>query len=319
MSSRVLELTAEPIGPTGDPAELGEGPLWLGGERVSWVDILGGRVFDGRLTGAAEEPRTDAAPPAAATLTVASVYDAGRHVGAAVPVAGGDGWLLAAAQGFAHLRADGTVAELAQPARDERTPGGSAVRMNDAKCDPAGRLWAGTMAYDAAPGAGALWCVDLDGSVRAVRRGLTIANGLGWSLDGRTIFFVDSEPGVVWSAPFDVDAGALGEPRPLIEAFPPGGVPDGLCVDDDGTLWIACWGAGVVQRHAPGDGRVLARVRVAARQPSSCCIADGTLLVTSAWEGLERPGPADGRLFACAVGATAPPATRFAGTLPGAA
>lgn len=256
MSARVAELAAEPLDGAGAPAELGEGPLWLGGERVTWVDILGGRVFEGRLAAAAD------AGIAAAALSVSAVHDVGRHVGAAVPVEGGDGWLLAAAQGFAHLHSDGTVAELAQPVRGERTSGGSRVRMNDAKCDPAGRLWAGTMAYDTTPGAGTLLCVDLDGSVRAVRRGLTIANGLGWSPDGRTIFFVDSEPGVVWSAPFDVDGGSLGVPRAVVETFPSGGVPDGMCVDDDGALWIAYWGAGVVQRHAPDDGRVLARVRV---------------------------------------------------------
>ncbi|HEY4277635.1 MAG TPA: SMP-30/gluconolactonase/LRE family protein [Conexibacter sp.] len=297
----VEQLTAEPLDSPLEPMELGEGPLWLGGERVSWVDISAGRVFDGRV---AEQ-----------AVQLAAVHEVGGDVGAAIPLPDGAGWILAADQGFARLALDGTATQLAQP---ELALHGRSVRMNDAKADPRGRLWAGSKAHDDTPGAGTLWRVDLDGDVTAVRSGFTITNGIGWSPDGATMYVIDSVPGVVWSHPYDLDSGGIGRASALIDAgWPPGAAPDGLCVDDDGALWIACWGGGVVQRHAP-DGRLLARVAVAAGQPSSCCLAGDTLLITTAAMSLDPRQPGDGRLFACHVGAGvgAPAATPFRGALP---
>jgi sugar lactone lactonase YvrE len=280
--------------------ELGEGPLWLADGRLMWVDILAGTVL------VADEH-----------AAVSRRYDTGLHVGAALPLAdSGDGWLLAAGPGFAHLAADGTVRVLAEPERDQRR----AVRLNDGKCDPAGRLWAGSMAYDESPGAGSLFRVDLDGTVTRVLRGRQVSNGLDWSPDGRTIYYADSGHGVLYRAPYDVERGEIGALEPLVVPAPGDGAPDGLTVDAEGMVWVAFWGGAAVRRYDP-SGRLLEEVRTGAPQTTSCCLggADGrTLFITTAAIGLgpERLTPTSGRLLATRVDVPGPPARAFRGALP---
>ena len=99
--------------------------------------------------------------------------------------------------------------------------------MNDGACDPQGRFWAGTMAYDESPGAGALYRLELDGSCTTVLTGLTIANGIGWSPDGTTMYLNDSGTGCVETFRFDGASGAITNRRTLVEATSPGSCPTG--------------------------------------------------------------------------------------------
>ena len=106
--------------------------------------------------------------------------------------------------------------ELAQP-----EAGRTEVRMNDGACDPQGRFWAGTMAYDESPAAGALYRLELDGSCTTVLTGLTIANGIGWSTDGSTMYLNDSGTGCLYSFRFDSDNGAITNRRTLMRSDRP--------------------------------------------------------------------------------------------------
>ncbi|MFL6130361.1 MAG: SMP-30/gluconolactonase/LRE family protein [Mycobacteriales bacterium] len=290
-------------------AELGEGARWDAdaGELI-WVDIVAGV-----LRRAVED--------GGALRTVATVM-VGEPLGAAAPVASParghrpGGWLLAAGRGFRHLDPGGQVTTLLDTEPD-------GVRMNDAACDPQGRFWAGSMAADPmspdqGAGRGRLLRCDPDGSVHVVLPHSTIANGLGWSPDGRTVYHADSGPGVVTAYPVHPATGALGPGERLIE--PDRGVPDGLTVDDEGALWVAVHGAGEVRRYSPA-GEPLAVIRLPVSQPTSVAIGGASgrrLFVTTAWEHLEHPEPDAGRVFAVDdVGVTAPPVRAFRGTLPG--
>jgi sugar lactone lactonase YvrE len=185
--------------------------------------------------------------------------------------------------------------------------------MNDAACDPVGRFWAGSMAYDSREGAGSLHRVDLDGTITTVLTELTISNGLGWSPDGRTMYLNDSGPTVTWAFDYDVDTGVPSNRRVL--AHHDHGVCDGLTVDDDGCLWVALWGGSAVDRIAP-DGRRLRRIDVAARQPSDCCLVGTHLIITTARHEPTAPTDDDGRLYIADVGISGPPMRPFAGRLP---
>lgn len=288
-----------------DVHEIAEGPCWRGDE-LTWVDVfratfLAGEVRDGAL---AITRRLDLPGPVSAALPLERPED---------------GWLLAADTGFAHLRPDGTMTRLAQPEAAER----GVVRMNDAKCDPLGRLWAGSMGYDEAPNRGSLFCVDLDGGVRRVLdHTQQVANGLGWSPDGRTFYFNDSGHGVVSRAEYDLDRGLIGPLEPLVTPAPEEGTPDGLAVDEEGCLWVALWRGSAVQRYAP-DGRLLERVDVAAHHTTSCCLGGAdrrTLFITTAAVGLTdeqlAAQPDSGRLFATEVAVAGPEAVPFRGALP---
>ncbi|GAA0923369.1 SMP-30/gluconolactonase/LRE family protein [Nonomuraea longicatena] len=274
MIARMRELTAEVA--ARPEALLGEAPLWdAAHDCLVWTDILAGRVH----------------------LTSGRTYEVGTEVGAALPAEGG-GWLLAVRDGFATLDEDGTLTPLL-----DFVPAG--MRCNDAKCDPAGRAWAGTVARGEQPVTGGLHRLDPGpGVTRVLDTGL--ANGLGWSPDGGTMWFADTLTGVITG--YGYDDGELGPVRARLAIDREEGWPDGLCVDADGCLWIGLWGAGQVRRHTP-DGRLDTVVRVPASRVTSCAFVGSALYVTTARVGLADPGPLDGALFAVETATQAPPAT----------
>ena len=296
-------ITAEPLL---DAFEIAEGPCWRGGE-LTWVDVLRGTVLVGEADGGA--------------LRMTGRFEVPGPVSAALPLERPeDGWLLAAGSGFARLARDGTLTTLAQPEAAEQ----GVVRMNDAKCDPLGRLWAGSMGYDEAPGRGSLFRVDLDGSVtRVLDHTQQVSNGMGWSPDGRTFYYNDSGHGILSRAEYDLDRGLIGPLEPLVTFAPEEeATPDGLTVDDEGCLWVALWRGSAVHRYDP-SGRLLERVAVPARHTTSCCLGDAgrsTLFITTAALGLTdeqlAAQPDSGRLFAAEVGVSGPETVPFRGALP---
>jgi sugar lactone lactonase YvrE len=270
--------------------DLGEGPMWHPERRlVSWVELYAGRVnwlgLGGRAAGSVE---------------------VGKRVGAAVP--GVDGTLaLAADEGFARLREDGSY-ELLAPVE----PAAADSFMNDGKCDASGRFWAGTVGVRedglAADGAGALYCLEPDGSVRRVLSGVSLSNGMDWSPDGLTFYFIDSRLSSIDAFAFDVSSGELGDRRPIELGLPAGAFADGMCVDSDGCLWAAIWGTGEVRRYTP-SGRLDSVVPVPVTQPTSCVFAGDdldVLVITSARRTLSEARlenePHAGGVFACRPG-----------------
>jgi sugar lactone lactonase YvrE len=282
-------------------AELGERPFWDAAvDALMWVDILAGQLHRYR-------------PGSGDSV----VHTAGVAVGAAAPRAGG-GYVLAAADGFRLVDASGQAA-----GGPWRPPGMLAdLRFNDGVCDPAGRFWAGTVAGDRRAGAGALYRLDPAGSMTVVLDGVTESNGLGWSPDGGTFYYIDSgEPAPrIRAFPCDLAAGTLGAPRDLVQPPPSYGIPDGLVVDADGCLWVAFWGGGAVRRFS-ASGELLAELPVPVSQPS--CPAFGgpglaDLYVTTAWEnmtGVQRDAePMAGHLLHTRVeGVRGQPAGQFGG------
>lgn len=245
------------------PTRLGEGPCWeAGAELLHWVDVEAGawHRFD---------PARGPLPPRAL----------GTRLSLLLPRAGGG-----------HVAAvDGALLLLDPAGAVERTiallpPAGDLV-LNDGAADARGRLWIGSASRAGRPD-GALLRVDPDGAVTTVRDGLRMANGIGWSPRGETLYLVDSGSGELTAAPFDARAGTLGEQRAIATFARADGIPDGLAVDAEGAIWLALWGAGALLRLAP-DGRELSRLRVpGAEQVTSCAFGADRLWVTTAASGL---------------------------------
>lgn len=273
-------ITPQPV--TEPDCELGEGPVWHD-QTLTWVDIPAGRIHHA-------DANLHRLPP--------TLLD--RPVGAVVPTTTGDGWLAAAGQGFVRVTADGTVEQLAQP-----EAGNGDVRMNDGKCDPHGRFWAGSMSSQHS-NAGSLYRLDGDGSVHRMLRGIGISNGLGWSPDEREMYHVDSAAGTLTA--FDYDPDAPPRRRRIVKTFTKPIAPDGLCVDDSGAIWLALWDGAAVHRYTP-DGRLDAIVTMPVDRPTSCCFADDTLYITTA--RTDRPEPLAGAVFACPAGITGPAAVPY--------
>jgi sugar lactone lactonase YvrE len=287
--SAMTEVTAL----TDDRLELGEGSRWVR-DRLVLVDIPAGRLLSAPLAPTAAGAR--AVSPEPALTEVAKLPE---PLAAVAPVADRPGmWLAAAGTGFALLDGD-RVRPVAKPQPVTDRP----WRMNDAVADAAGRFWAGTMACDQTPGCGALYRLDPDGSVHTVLRDLTIANGPGFSPDGRVMYLSDTPLGHVDRFDVDPQTGELSNRRPFARLDPDDGAPDGLTVDADGYVWVALFGGGAVHRYRP-DGTLDRVVPVPARQPTSVCLVDGTLVVTSGRGGLDDPGRYDGAVLVTDAGAT---------------
>ncbi|MFE3058237.1 SMP-30/gluconolactonase/LRE family protein [Nocardia sp. NPDC059239] len=278
------------------PGRLCEGPVWdpRTGELL-WVDIRGGHIHRATLTGSTPD------------LVLSATISLGPPVSAVLPCTSGG--LLAAV--------GDTIFRVAQPLGPVVTlplpDDGIRRRLNDAKVDPRGRLLAGTMAEsDDGVGSAGLYRLDSDGTLVTLRTGVTISNGLGWSPDGRTLYYADSPTHRVDVFDYDLDTGTLSGGRPF--AHFPDGEPDGLTVDAEGNVWIAVWGAGQVRAFDP-SGNLHTTVEVGPSQVSSCAFAGpdlDVLVITTAAEGGAAREPGAGRLFACVPGVIGLPSTPFA-------
>ena len=275
-------------------AELGEGPVWDAHEdRLVWVDILGRRVHRTSSAGETES------------------IDMPLHVGAVAPRAAG-GYVAALQDGF-WIVGDGAARRIAAVA--EARPG---IRFNDGKCDPAGRFWAGTMAYDEAAGAACLYRLDRDGGVTRVLDGVTISNGLAWSGDGRTMFYIDTPTRAIAAFEFAPATGEIGGRRTVVEIPADLGWPDGMAIDAEGGLWVALWDGGAVHRYV--DGRLEQVIRMPVSRPTSCAFGGpdlDELYVTSASTGLSaaarRSEPLAGGLFRVRPGVRGVAASVYSG------
>ena len=160
--------------------------------------------------------------------------------------------MLAIGHGFGFLDPSGAFEQIADiPQRAIES------RMNDGNCDAAGRFWAGTMGLGEEPEAGALYRLDPDLTVTRVLETVSESNGIDWSPDDRLMYHVDSIDRRVDVYEFDLASGSLGDRQQLI-AFEDT-IPDGLTVDTDGNLWVACWGGYAVRKFS-ADGALLETV-----------------------------------------------------------
>jgi sugar lactone lactonase YvrE len=235
-----------------------------------------------------------------------------RHVGSVAAVLRPrrlGGAVIGVERGFALEEADGALTHLGELWSDNH------VRMNEGGCDPDGRFYCGSMAYDQRPGAGALYRLDPDGSVHVVLENVTISNGLEWSPDASRAYYNDTPTQRIDVFDYDGESGLTG--RRLFAEIPvEAGGPDGLTVDEEGGVWVALYGGGAVRRYTP-DGVLDEVIEVAAKQVTACTFGGSSLnqlFITTSREGLE-PGedPLAGSLFRAAVGVAGLPVREFAG------
>ena len=273
---------------TGPVAYHAEGPVWFP-DGLRWVDMLAGDVLSLGTDG-----------------TVRRVH-AGKVVAAVRPRQAG-GAVLAVERGFALQDADGTVTTLDPVWTDE------GIRMNEGGCDPDGRFWCGSMAYDQSPGAASMYRLDPGGTVRRVFGDVTISNGLEWSPDGSLAYYDDTATHRVDVFDYDRDAGLTGR-RPFV-VLGDDGNPDGLTVDAEGGVWVALHGAGAVHRY-DARGRLDAVVEVPTPQVTACTLGGpglDQLFVTTSREGMAPDDdPLAGALFRVDAGVRGLPVRAFAG------
>lgn len=272
---------SQPVPVTEVVTILGEGAIWHESS-FYWIDILGKavHVYD----------------PASGTHRAIPLPEC---VGTVVPRASG-GLVVALQNGLAHVDLEsGRVTPLGEPVDPRPT-----TRFNDGKCDPAGRLWVGTMGFNSEPGLGSLYMFDVDGRVETKIPSVTVSNGICWSHDARRMYYIDTPTHEVWSFDYDVNTGAISGKQVVVRFEEGKGAPDGMTIDADGNLWIALWGGSAVVCHDPATGERLHAIELPCEQVTSCAFGGpdlGDLYITTARVGYTpeklAEQPLAGRLF----------------------
>jgi sugar lactone lactonase YvrE len=269
----------------------GEGPIWHQ-ERLLYVDIESHKIL--AFTPATGEEK---------------IWNVGQRVGTVVPRAQG-GLVWAGDDGFFFLNEDtGVSTPIANPEPDLADN-----RFNDGKCDPAGRFWAGTIHLKKQPSA-ALYCLHTDLRVEKKFSPVTNSNGIIWSRDGGTMFYIDTPSKKIRAFDFDTATSAITNERVIWDTSADTSVPDGMTIDNQDRLWIAfCHGAKVVC-FDPATKTVEQQIDFPCIETTACAFGGPDLqdlyITTGLKPGLEEP--LAGRLFVCRPGATGVPSSAFAG------
>ncbi|OOG69353.1 SMP-30/gluconolactonase/LRE family protein [Algoriphagus sp. A40] len=247
---------------------LGEGPYWHS-ERGSfyWVDIENGKLFEHQLaTGSTRNWNFSD------RLTV--VLEGQNHK-------------LILGIGRKLARFDPKTEELEWISEVEHDL--ELHRFNDGKVDPAGRIWIGTLSTKFTQGAGSLYRIGTDLAPSKMLSDLTISNGMAWTEDNRTFYFIDSPTQQINEFDYDLESGEIRFRRLAVEVPKSLGTPDGMCIDREGMLWVAHYGGSGVYRWNPNSGQLLEKIEVPVPHVTSCCFGGENLdhlLITTAQENL---------------------------------
>lgn len=257
-------------------ATLGEGPAWdAKTQTLYWVDILEKRIYAG--------------------MDLLAQLD--DFVGCLAPRKNGN-LILGKRLSLVDFEPDSSRQTVLASVSESPTN-----RINDGKCDPAGRFLAGTMDMNEKDASGSFYSFDGEKTTRLLD-GIRISNGLAWSPDYKTFYYIDTPTREVKAFDYDMRAGEIANPRVAIRIPGQMGWSDGMTSDMDGSLWIAMWGGAQVTKWNPNTGQLLESIPVPALQTSSCVFGgkDGNeLYVTSARVGMSdadlKKYPLSGGLF----------------------
>ena len=251
-------------------AYLGEGPVWDShSQTLYWLDILNKRIF------------------ANADLLlqlddVAGCFAQRKDGGFILALTADEGQRFS----FAGLELDSDKLALISALENE-LPGN---RFNDGKCDPRGRFIAGTMDLAETDATGSLYLFD-GRSITKLLSGITVSNGLTWSPDHKTFYYIDTPTREVRAFDYDIESGAIANSRAAVYVHEALGWPDGMTSDTQGNLWIAMWGGAKVTKWDPQTGKLLEQIPVPALNVSSCIFGGkdlNELYITSARKGLDE-------------------------------
>ncbi len=286
---------------TTEPDGLSESPFWHPQDnRLYWVDIPGRRLARVVVDGLQAQG-------------VVEYWPMAQEPGCIAPVQGG-GLVIALRDGIYLAKTwGGPLQPLAAAPYDS-----TQLRFNDGKCDAQGRFWVGSLYEPKDQTLGVLYRLDGHG-LHAMQAGVTTANGLAWSPDGRTAYWADTAAHQVRAFDFDASTGQLSTarvfhqmpPKPVAwiwgDAVPYGGRPDGAAVDSEGGYWSAQYEGQCLLRLSP-SGQVLAKVRTPVPCPTMPCFGGPdlkTLFITTSRQGRSAQElaqyPAAGCVFAMRV------------------
>jgi sugar lactone lactonase YvrE len=245
-------------------AKLGEGAIWNHKtNELYWIDIEGKllHIFN---------PKTNKNRS----------FSTASHIGTVVPK-NNEEVLIALVDGIHTMNVNTGETNLFADMKDALTNS----RLNDGKCDPSGRLWVGSMNWQQEKGKAKLFCIQNDGSVVAKIDSVTISNGIVWTKDNKTMYYVDTPTSQIKAYDFDNKTGNISNERVVVEVDTELGFPDGMTIDEDDKLWVGMWNGNAVIRFNPETGKVIQKIEVPAHNVTSCAFGGEnleTLYITTA-------------------------------------
>lgn len=258
----------------------GEGPVWWK-DSLLYVDIEGHSIIRFYPDTGTEQ-----------------ITDVGERIGTVVPTADDSQVIYAGDNGIVRLDLkSGQKTSLADPEPELR----GTNRFNDGKCDPAGRFWGGTISTIKDTGTANLYCLDTDGSLSSRITEVTNSNGICWSLDASTMYYIDTPTKQVRAYDYVAESGEISSARVVIDTDALGycSSPDGMTIDSEGMLWIAFCHGGCVVRMDPASGTELQRVDLPCIETTACAFGgahlDRLFVTTGIKQGLDEPDA--GRVF----------------------
>jgi sugar lactone lactonase YvrE len=250
--------------PQNKPCLVGESPHWdAATEMLYWVDIYGKKIF--QYTANQNKTKQFALP---------------EMVGHVIPISPEEALLSMPSGIYTFQLANQELTRIS-----ELEPKQPNNRPNDGKCDPEGRLWVGTIDLEFKPGASALYRLDAKNKLTQVLTGLTLANGLAWDIHKNIFYFIDSATQCVQKFAYHPDTGDISNRRIAFSCDKSPGLPDGMCIDPEGMLWIAFFDGGQVCQFNPSTGKIIKTIKLPTKYPTSCTLGGkdlNQLFITSA-------------------------------------
>jgi sugar lactone lactonase YvrE len=245
-------------------AKLGEGALWnFQTQEFYWVDIEG-KMFH------IYNPKTKANRS----------FPTPSRVGTVVP-SGKDEALLALEDGIYKINTQSGEIKPFSPVEKELTQN----RFNDGKCDPAGNLWVGSMHLEQSAPEANLWKISPDGNATKMLDSITISNGIVWTKDKKTMYYIDTPTGLIRAFDYDVNAATISNERTAVVVPTSLGYPDGMAIDAEDKLWVGLWNGDAVARFDPTTGKLISKIDVPAHNVTACAFGGAnldTLYITTA-------------------------------------
>lgn len=246
---------------------LGEGPIWdAESGKLWWINIFAGELSCFNPTSG--ENKT---------------YQMGQQIGTVVLQKSG-GVAVALENGFYSFDPETEkLTPICDPESDQ-----SENRFNDGKCDPAGRFWAGTMQKIEEEATGSLYCLEGDGTCHKRETNISISNGIVWSTDASTMYYIDSPTRRIDRFQYDRETGDISDRQTAFELPEGMGYPDGMSIDADDNLWVALWAGWGVAKFNPQTGELLEKLDLPVANVTACAFGGddlSELFITTAQKG----------------------------------
>ncbi len=270
-------------------SKLGEGSFWnYNTQELYWVDIQGKTLH-------IYNPKTKSNK----SITVPSM------IGTVVPSTQSNKAIIALQDGIYSIDTNTGDLQLLSDVEQAITTN----RFNDGKCDPSGRFWVGSIAFNETPLAAKLYMLDNNQNAILKKDSVTISNGIVWTKDKTTMYYIDTPTSEIKAYDYNDATGAISNERVAVKVSDTLGYPDGMTIDEHDNLWVGLWNGSAVGCFNPKTGNLISKIEVPALNVTSCAFGGknlDTLYITTATKDMDteqlKQFPLAGSIFKAVPG-----------------